>query len=153
MKHNSKFQLSSYVKGIIFLIIYIIFTRALFVSMVLIKSTPIALIVETISPSLFGILFLYIFSHEHLFAFARVIRERKIKTEEKFLDNFLRFGKFAAVFLIGYIAGPLFAALTTYLLLSTYKYKYYLVVLVSGSSSFLAICLARGILHLVIRLT
>lgn len=144
--------MKTYLKAIIILIIYVIVTRGLFISMIFYPKAEIALLVEGVVAGISGIAFLYFFEHEDLFKFARVIRDKKRRVEERLLDNFLRFGAIGATVIIGYIAGPLFCSLTVYLLLSNFRYKYLLTLLVSSSSIVVALAIARGILHLALRL-
>ena len=141
-----------YLKALVILIFYVIFTRLEFLAMVFYPSTFVALTLVTLVASISGVAFLYFFDHEKLFKFARVIKEKKKKTEQKLLAKFLKFGAFGAVVIIGFLAGPLFCALTAHLLLPTYKHKHLLVLAVSASSAFIAISFARGALHLAFKL-
>lgn len=142
-----------YLKAIIILVVYVLFTRGLFVAMILFPNTLVALSLETLSATLFGIAWLYFFDHEHAFRFIQIIKEKNKNKEQMLLDKFLRFGSIGAVIIIGYIAGPLFCSLTTFILLNNLKYKYILVILVCASSSFLALAIARGILSLAFKLS
>ncbi|HWA52425.1 MAG TPA: hypothetical protein VG895_05225 [Patescibacteria group bacterium] len=141
-----------YIKALIVLIIYVVFTRSLFIAMVLFPNTPAAFLIEVSSASFFGFLWLYFFEHENLFSFVKIIKNKKKSAEQKFLDKFIKFGAVTATILIGYIGGPLFASLTSHLILKDFKYKYLLVIFICATSSFVALALARGVLHLVIRL-
>lgn len=142
----------NYLKAAIILIIYVILTRGLFIAMMLFPNVYFALTIQTLSASLFGIGWLYFFQKEHAFKFIQVIKEKKMKTEEKFLNHFLRFGTIIATILIGFVGGPLFCALTAHIILFDYKHRYRLVLLISAISSFVSLALARGVLHLVFRL-
>lgn len=145
--------MNTYIKAIIILIIYILFTRALFIAMIVFPNSSIAFLIESSSASLFGIFFLYFFEHKNLFKFAQVIENKKRKSTEKLIEKFLRFGKYAAVIIAGFIGGPLVSSLSTHILLSEFKYRYYLTFLICLSSSFLALAIARGILHLAFKLS
>jgi len=92
----------------------------------------------------FGILFLYLFSHENFFKFAKLIEKKEIKKERKWLNFFSHAGKSITVLMIGLLAGPLFAALSARILLSAAKYKYWFVFIVSAASSVFWLFMARS---------
>ncbi len=133
---------SIYFKTSIILILYILFTRSIFVAMIIYPNTLIALTLPTLIAALSGASFFYFFSHQ--FKFANVIRKRKEKEETNFIDRFIFLGKFLSCFAIGFIGGPIFAALTVHLLLPKSRYRYFYVIFISSFSIFMAIALARG---------
>lgn len=145
MKH-SKF----YVAVTIVLLIYVIATRAIFITALFYPNLAIALAVPTTIAGISGFLYLYFLLHEDRFKFIRIIRDKKIKTEEKLIHKFIKFGKLLTAWIIGFPAGPLFAALTIAILLSDFKYKYIYVVFISVMSILTSFCLARGVIHLFI---
>lgn len=144
--------MSVYVKALIILIVYVLFSRLLFITLVFNKNLALALTLPPVFAGSASIAFLYFFTNEDLFKFARIIIQKKKKTEDKLIHKFIGFGRFLAVIIIGTIAGPLFCSLTAYLLISHYKYKYYLVTIISAVSIFVSMLLARGILHVFVRL-
>lgn len=144
--------MKSYLKALIILITYVIITRAIFISTVVLANSTVAFLIEIITASFSGFAWFYFFEHEDIFKFVKIIKDKKKNAEQKLLDKFLRFGSIGASVLIGYIGGPLFCALTIHLLLKDFKYKYYLLIAICASSSFLSLAMARGLLHLVFSL-
>jgi len=94
--------------------------------------------------SFFAVIFLFIFSHEDFFRFARVIEKRESKREEKLLKTYVHFGKSITTLIVGIIAGPLFAALTARILIPKSPYKYVIIIIASTASSILWLGFLRG---------
>ena len=138
-------------KTIVILIIYFLITQSSFFVGVL-NSTPIFLgfLLNIIFSVFFGVIFLYIFSHEDLFDIARQLEKDNIKKEKVWLHRFKNLGKSTVVFLIGILAGPLFAAITLRIILPKYKYRYTLMVFVATASAILWLGIARGIISFTI---
>lgn len=78
--------------------------------------------------AIFGAVFLYLFSHEAFFKFARVIEKKEQKQEKRWLGRFSHTGRIVATLIIGILAGPLFSALTARMLLPRHRLKYQVVV-------------------------
>lgn len=96
----------------------------------------------------FACLFLFVFSHEKFFPFAKEIESEEKKKEQKYLKKYLHHGKILATFVIGAIGGPIFSSLTTRLLLNKYAFKYILVILANIPSTVLTVVVSRGIVHI-----
>lgn len=96
--------------------------------------------------SFFAVLFLFIFSHEHFFKFAKDLENTEKKKEKAYLDKYLHFGKVLSTFIIGTIGGPIFGSLSARLLINKNKFKYLIVVLANIPSTFIAMGLGKGII-------
>lgn len=144
MKH-SKF----YLFVTVFLLLYVLATRAIFITALFYPNLTIALIVPTTIAGISGFTYLYFLLHEERFKFIRIIKDKKMKTEEKLIHKFIKFGRLLTAWIIGFLLGPLFAALTIAILLSDFKYKYLYVVIISTLSILTSLCLARGVIHII----
>lgn len=96
----------------------------------------------------FACLFLFIFSHENFFPFAKDIEKQEAKNEKKYLKKYLHHGKVLGTFVIGAIGGPVFSSLTARLLLNNYPFKYLLVILANIPSTFFTVGIANGFVKL-----
>lgn len=96
----------------------------------------------------FGVLFLYLFSHEDFFPFAKEIERKNIKREKRWIHRFQHIGKLFASVLIGIVSGPLIGALAVRFLLHESKYKYIVIALASALSATIWLGIARGIIPL-----
>lgn len=97
---------------------------------------------------LFGFLFLYFFSHEDFFKFAREIERKNTKKEREWEHRFLHYGKLISSIIIGILSGPLIGALVLRFLLPRYKYKYLIIGLSSALSATIWLGIARGVISL-----
>jgi hypothetical protein len=127
--------------------IYSVVTKAAFLIGIseTVKSSN-AYLVNIFLNVVFGILFLYLFSHEDFFKFAREIERKNIKKEKKLEHRFLHYGKLVSGLLIGILSGPLIGALALRFLLPKYRYKYLMIILSSATSSALWLGMARGVI-------
>lgn len=94
--------------------------------------------------AIFACIFLYIFSHEKFFPFAREIEKKEEGKEKRYLKKYLHHGKILGTFLIGSIGGPVFSSLTARLLLKDYWYKYLIVILANIPSTILTAGLGKS---------
>ena len=97
----------------------------------------------------FGLILLYILSHEKFFPVGKEIEKEEEKKEKKLLKKYLHHGKILAVFIIGTIGGPVFSALTIRLLLRDFSYKYIILILANVPSTLFTLAVGRGILSFV----
>lgn len=97
----------------------------------------------------FACLFLYIFSHEKFFPFAKEIEKKEEKKEKTYLKKYLHHGKVLATFLIGVIGGPVFSSLTARFLINNHWYKYLVVILANIPSTLFTLGIGWGILSFV----
>ena len=93
----------------------------------------------------FACLFLYIFSHERFFPFAKEIEREEQKKEKKYLKKYLHHGKILGTFLIGSVGGPVFSSLTARLLLNNSNLlKYFIVIIANIPSTIFTVGVANG---------
>ena len=92
----------------------------------------------------FSCLFLFIFSHEKFFPFAKDMEREESKKEKKYLKKYLHHGKVLGTLVIGAIGGPVFSSLTARLLLNNYPFKYLLIILANIPSTILTVGIASG---------
>ena len=133
-----------YFQAFLVWLVYSFGTKALFIKSVVWRDQLLVYGLIGIVSGGFGILFLYLFSHEIFFKFAKLIEKSEIKKEKKWLRFFRHTGKIVAVLMIGLLAGPLFAALSARILISASKYKYWFVFIVSAASSVFWLFMARS---------
>lgn len=96
----------------------------------------------------FACLFLFIFSHEKFFTFAKDIEKEESKKEKKYLKKYMHHGKVFTTFVIGAVGGPFFSSLTARLLLNNYSFKYLLVILANIPSTILTVAASRGLIQI-----
>lgn len=96
---------------------------------------------------IFACIFLFLFSHEKFFPFAREMEKTQSKKEKKYLKKYIHHGKVLGTFIIGTIGGPVFSSLTARLLLNTYHFKYLLVILCNIPSTILTVGIGSGFVH------
>lgn len=99
----------------------------------------------------FTYLFLYLFSHEKFFPFAKEIEDKEKKKEKLYLEKYIHHGKILGTFIIGIIGGPLFLSLTTRLLLSRFKYKYSFVLITSFVSTLFTFAVGTGFMYSILK--
>lgn len=95
----------------------------------------------------FACLFLYVFSHDKFFGFAKDIEKTESKKEKKYLNKYLHHGKILGTLIIGSIGGPVFSSLTARILLNDYWYKYLIVILANIPSTIITVGLGTGIIN------
>lgn len=105
---------------------------------------PNAYMINIIFSVIFGLLFLYLFSHQDFFKFAKEIEKNNSKAERRWEHRLLHFGRLFSAFLIGVATGPLIGALAIRFLVPRHKYKYVLIVTSSTISAILWLGLTRG---------
>jgi len=126
-----------YIRAVVAWLSYSIVGKIIFINAVLWRSTIVAYVIVILFSILFSVVFLYIFSHEDIFKFAKVIEKMEMKKEKKWLDRFSRFHRIVSIVLIGTLFGPLFLALTVKLLIPESKLIYWLTIFVSIVHGFL----------------
>lgn len=111
------------------------------------------IIVSFLIPLLFGVIssvtFLYLFSHKNFIPAIKNIEDRERKSEEKYLKNFIHFGKFFACVLISLIGGPIFLALTVQFLFPTSHHKYQITINSSIIASILFVTFVKSFLRMI----
>lgn len=112
------------------------------------KNTAFAFLQIYLFGIFFACLFLYIFSHESFFTFAKEIEKEEEKKEKKYLKKFIHHGKVFATLLIGVIGGPVFSSLTARLLINSQWYKYLIVILANIPSTMLTTGVGKSLVTL-----
>lgn len=144
-KFKKSFFRPVHLQAIIFLIIYNILSKTIFIKSVLSHE----LLINFFGPYLFGTIsaciFLYLLSHEDFFHFIKEVEREEKSKEKKLLKKFVHHGKILTVLLITLLSGPIFGALTIRLILPKYKYGYYLLIFGNIFSTILAVSVAKGL--------
>ncbi len=136
-----------YLEALLVWVLYSGFSKYIFVRGSL-NSTPLvsALLENFISGVVFGVLFLYLFSHEDFFSFAKNIEKKEIKKEKKWTHKLVHYGRVFSLFIIAICTGPMIAALAAKFLIPKLKTKYLLVGVFSGFSALVWITFGRGLI-------
>lgn len=95
-------------------------------------------------------LFLYIFSHEKFFPFAKEIEKKEEKKEQAYLKRYLHHGKILATFIIGVLGGPIFLSLTTRVMLNKFNHKYLFIFFTSFISTLFTLGVGKGLVKIFI---
>lgn len=144
-KFKKSFFRPVHLQAIIFLIIYNILSKTIFIKSVLSHE----LLINFFGPYLFGTIsaciFLYLLSHEDFFHFIKEVEREEKSKEKKLLKKFVHHGKILTALLITLLSGPIFGALTIRLILPKYKYGYYLLIFGNIFSTILAVSVAKGL--------
>lgn len=133
-----------FLKAILILALYMIAVAVVFLTSVT-ASTVVAYGAPMLLGATASLLFLYFFDHDGLFAFAKQLEKLEEDREEKFIARFSKKSRIVTTILIGIVGGPIFASLSTHLLLHRYRHKYLLVMLINIPSTILTIGGARGL--------
>jgi len=96
----------------------------------------------------FACLFLYIFSHDKFFSFAKEIEKKESKKEKKYLNKYLHHGKILGTLIIGAIGGPVFSSLTARILLNNYWYKYLIVIIANIPSIIITTGVSKSLINI-----
>lgn len=148
LKTNMKIK-KVHLVGVGVLIVYYTLSKMIFFSTIISSNPLVYLIIPYVFGSVAAVIFLYIFSHEEFFSFAKEIEKKSMKKENKLLKRFGNHGKVTSMFLISIFGGPVFSALTARLLLKNFKYKYYLVVIANIPATIWTIGSSKGLLSLI----
>lgn len=138
-----------HLQAIIFLLIYNILSKTVFIKAIVSQSIFINFLVPYFFGVLSGFSFLYLLKHEDFFHFMKDVENQERGKEKIFLDKYLHHGKVLATLIIASIGGPIFAALTIRLILP--KYKYQLALIASGNivSTLISVGIAKGFLGII----
>lgn len=139
-----------HLKALVVLGMYYAFANVVVVQAIRTGNTSLSYVIPFIYGTLASLVFLYIFSHEDFFRFARDIKKSKMKTERKYLRKFRHLGKSMAVVVIGLIGGPVFGALSARLLFTRGFYPYALLIVTSIPSTILTVSIYTGAIKLII---
>lgn len=140
--------MSIYFQALAVWIIYSFGTKYLFVQSLFWKNILTSYIPQAVASALFGVIFLYFFSHENFFKFAKEIEKKEKKKEVKLIHKFLHIGKITVVFLVAVLSGPLLSALVARFILRRVKYKYWIVFFASMLGGVFWLAVAKGGFHI-----
>lgn len=140
-----------YLKAIIFLIIYFLISKLIFLQALISQNILVTFISPMVFGALSGVIFLYLFSHEDFFRFAKIIETKRKKSEKKLEHVFIKFGKIIATFFIGTIGGPIFAGLSARVLIPEFYFKYLVVVLSAVPSTIFTMGVTKGAILLILK--
>lgn len=100
--------------------------------------------------AVFACFFLYVFSHDKFFPFAKEIEKKEEAKEKKYLQKYIHHGKVLATFIIGTFGGPVFSSLTARLLINNMQFgKYLIVILANIPSTVFTVGIANGFIKLI----
>lgn len=139
-----KFLKPIYLQALIVYLIYTLLGKYLLITGILADNSTFAYFIQMALSAAFAAIFLYLFSHEDFFRFAKVIEKKESEKEKKYIKKYLHLGKHLAVLVIGILAGPLFAALSARFLIPHSPYRYLLVIIASSVSSLIWLGFLRG---------
>lgn len=125
---------------------YFVLSKVNLVNALTNQNTTIAFLQIYLFGIFFACLFLFIFSHEKFFPFAKDIEKQEIKKEKKYLKKYMHHGKMLATFLVGVVGGPAFSSLTARILLNNYWYKYLVVIIANIPSTMLTTGLGKSLI-------
>ncbi|MDO8488257.1 MAG: hypothetical protein Q7S31_02990 [bacterium] len=116
-----------HLQALLVLVTYSLGTKWLFTKAIFERGLgPESLFAITLN-TVYAALFLFFFSHEGFFKFAKDIEKQEKKSEKKWLKKFRHWGKISATLGIGIIGGPLLSAFTARILLKRNKVNYLIV--------------------------
>lgn len=146
-KDKQKFKFKSiHIQAVLVLILYNIISKAN-LAHAFIRSDFLISFLQVYG---FGVLatfaFLYLFSHEDFFTFARELERNEERGERKYLHKFKHLGKLLATIAIGIIGGPIFLALTLRLFFHKHKIQYALIFLIIFISTLFGFGAIKGLL-------
>ena len=95
------------------------------------------------------IIFLYLFINQRSSDFVKKLEKIEKKNQQKYLQNFLQFGKFITSIILSFIGGPILLALTIKLLFNKSFYKYFIAITASAISTLIFISLSKGLFQLI----
>ncbi len=94
-------------------------------------------------------IFLYLFINQNSSSFVKKLEQTQKKNQKKYLQKFLRFGKFIASIILSFIGGPLLLALTVKLLFDNSHHKYSIAIIACIISTTIFISFSKGLFQLI----
>jgi len=138
---------SIYTKAALTLVLYYTLSRVVFLSSLASQNVLVTFGGPMVYGAIAGATFLYIFSHEDFFAFAKIIEKKEKQAEKRWLKRLHHHGKSATALAVGTFGGPILGALTAQLLLRAHsnRFRYALVLFSSIPSTFFSMGIAKGL--------
>jgi hypothetical protein len=90
-----------------------------------------------------------LFSHKDFFRFIGILEREEKGKENRYLDEFVKYGKYIACVLVSQIGGPVFLALTVRLLFTKNQNRYLIVLVSTVASTIFGIAIAKGVLSFI----
>lgn len=138
-----------HLETIVFIVLYFVVSNFVFIRSVAHPNLYFAYLI----PLIFGVastcIFLYLFSHQDFFNFIKDLEKAESKQEKKYLHRFQRFGKILACFIIAFVAGPLFLALTVRFLFKQTDNRYLIACIINFMVTIVMVSFAKGFIGLI----
>lgn len=135
--------------AIIFLVVYSIISKTIFVKSLATKDPVISFLGPYIFGVIAGMILLYILNHEEFFHFIKDVENVEGKKEKRLIRKYKHFGKIVGTLIIAAVGGPIFSALTIRLLLNNLWYKYLLIAVGCVFSTLLTVGIGFSVLNLI----
>jgi hypothetical protein len=133
-----------HLQAVVFLLMYSVISKSIFIKSISSVDNMVAFLVPYVFGVVAGFLFLYLFSHEDFFHFARDVEKMESKREYGLLKKYKHYGKVVCTLIIATLGGPVFSALTIRLLLNNYKHKFLILAIGNIPSTLTHVVVARG---------
>lgn len=136
-------------QAILFLLVYNIISKTIFVKAIIANSILINFFVPYIFGILSGWLFLYLLKHQDFFHFMKEVEKEEDGKEKALISRYLHHGKMLATLIIASVGGPIFGALTVRLLLPKYRHGVFLIAIGNIFSTLISVAFAKGIVSFI----
>ena len=145
-KKTRSFFRPVHLHAILFLVIYTIISKAVFIKAIVSPNITVVFLVPYIFGVVAGVIFLYLLNHEDFFQFMKDVEKEERGKENTYLKKYLHYGKVLSALIIGVVGGPVFAAITIRFLLNKLWYKYVILAVGNIGSTLIFVSLTRGAL-------
>ncbi len=149
-KYNLRHIGEDTIKAALIVGVDVIISRIIFYAAVALPNIYLSFLIPGVYGCILGIVLLYLFEHDGIFHFVKLIEQKQKKKEEEFLNTFLHLGKIVSIIFITTFGGVLFGALTIRLIFKNMRYKYLLICLANIPSTLFWVALAKGIIGFII---
>jgi hypothetical protein len=135
-------------KNISIVIIYIVLSYLIMLFCITHPNLILSFLVSLIFNLISTIVFLNLFISQNSSDFIKKLEQIEEKNQKKYLQKFLRFGKFLTCIILSLIGGPIFLSLTIKLILNNSHHKYLIAITTCTISNFIFISFSRGLFQL-----
>jgi hypothetical protein len=136
--------------AIIIWLIHSFIEKALLVRMLTLSNTFLAYAIEALHSTLTALFFLYLFSHEDFFKFAKDIEKKQKKNEKKTLKFFKHTGKLIASFLICLFISNVLLALVVRLFYRKKSTRYWVAGIISFITGIIWFAIYKGAIQIIL---
>ena len=143
-----RFRVSVKAKAVGLLILYLVLAKSFYFVVIATFSLAASYFFIGLWSVTFGTIFLYLFSHEEFFRFAKFIELREKKQEDWWLHALAHVGKGLTAVVIGTLLGPILAALSVRILFPGAAYRYYLVAMICVVSDLFWVSVGKGVIEI-----